>query len=289
MHSPVEKCFAVKRDDSYFIDNALKPKITFYEKEFGLYASSRQKEHVIYNIKDVILAEGKRGEGTKGNFKGLISERILSVLLEELIDGSLESLTANQSGSHNIGGVLREKEEHVGKEFVATYNSHYLLKHKGKSNFVILKKTPLNTPSAWYKQEKSGLQASEIDGLAYLHSDSKMYLVIGESKAINSWWNIDFEEFYTALPDRIITPFKALFPSHELIFLFLGKENIIFTDSGKLQPRPAKLAELLDQNEVNSIFTPLPQTPRSIEEYAGEMFEAIPLIRETLKIFEKMI
>jgi len=289
MDNPFEKYFAVNRNGAYFVDNIYRPEMTFRETDFALFATVRNKEHPIYDLKDVILSEGKLGEGTKANFKGLISERILSVLLEELIDDSLVSLKVNQPGSNPAGGVLREKEEHVGKEFVATYNSHYLLKYKGKSNFVVLKKTPLNTPSAWYQQEKSGLQASEIDGLAYLHADSRMYLIIGESKTISSWDNIDYEEFHNTLGERIITPFKALFPAHELIFFFLGKEGILFDNGSKLKPKPAQLTELLGQNNVKTIFSPLPQMPRSIEEYAEDMFDALPMIRETLKIFEKMI
>jgi hypothetical protein len=309
--NPFEKYFAVKKEGVYCVQNVFRPELAFKEKKFSLYATMRSGDQPIYNLKDVIIFEGKFSEGARNNFLGLIGERVLSVSMEKLIEDSIDDIAQKEADAKLIGGVVRESEKREGKEFVATYNSHYLLKHKGRSNFVVLKKTESNRPDAWYQQEKSGLQASEIDGLGYLHHDDKKYLLIGESKMINNWWNINYEEFYSTLKDRIIIPFKALFPAHELTFFFLGKENTIF-DNGcngngqanevgkspdatkpkngkKLKNKSMQLAELLDDNGIKTIFAPLPAMPRSLEEYADDMYEALPLTREMLKIIEKMI
>jgi len=312
--NPFEKYFAVKKEGVYCVQNVFRPELAFKEKKFSLYASMRSGDQPIYNLKDVIIFEGKFSEGARNNFLGLIGERVLSVTMEKLIEDSIDGVAQKEPGAKLIGGVVREKESHEGKEFVATYNSHYLLKFKGKSNFVVLKKTPSNSPSDWYQQEKSGLQASEIDGLAYLHHNDKMYLLIGESKMINNWWNINFEEFYSTFKDRIIVPFKALFPSHELTFFFLGKENTIFDNGSsngrandkpengnekngeakpangkKLRSKSSLLAELLDDNGIKTIFAPLPAMPRSLDDYAQDLYDSLPLAREMFKIIEKMI
>ncbi|MBN2458839.1 hypothetical protein JXB28_01015 [Candidatus Woesearchaeota archaeon] len=291
MDDPFKKYFAVKKEGVYCVQSVFRPELAFKEKKFSLYATMRSGEQAIYSLKDVVLFEGKFSEGARNNFLGLIGERVLSVTMEKLIEESIDGIAEKEPGAQLIGGVVRESEKREGKEFVATYNSHYLLKHKGKSNFVVLKKTESNRPGTWYQQEKSGLQASEIDGLGYLHHNDKKYLLIGESKMINNWWNMDYDEFYSTLKDRIIIPFKALFPPHELIFFFLGKESTIFDNGGckKLKNKSCQLAELLDDNGIKTIFAPLPAMPRSLEDYAQDMYEALPLTREMLKIIERMI
>jgi hypothetical protein len=281
MENPFERYIPIRDGDTYSVKEVFKPNVQFTEDEFSLQATVGGKTHTIYSVEDIINWHGKVN-GSSTNFKGLIGERILSVVLEELIDTTVSRLR-DQCGEADVcGKVLRELEKHEGRNFAVTYDNKFLLRYDGRTNFVVLKKTPLESPDSWYQQEYLGLQSSEIDGLAYLHHGPAKYLLLGEVKTISSWKNIHYLDFCERVTEELFIPFKSLFPRHELMFLFMGGQDILFSDD-KLKYLPKKLTEQLSSKGINTIFAPFPPTPRSLDEYSEKMSAMLPLTRKILE------
>ena len=280
-----EKYFPVKEGGSYSVKDIFSPEIAFTEEEFSLRAQTGRKSHVIYGIRDVVKATGKVN-GARSNFQGMIGERILSVVLDELVDSIIEEETRVNPGSQAVGKVLREEASYEGKGFAVTYNNKYLLRYHGQTNFFILQKTHLEDPDSWYQQERLGLKASEIDGLAYLHVGAEKYLFVGEAKTITSWKNIGDSRFFEHVTDELFPSLLSLFPRHTLSFVFLGRGDILF-EGNRLKPYPQRLTEVLESRDVRTIFVPFPATPRSLDEYAESMSKMLPLAREILSNLAK--
>jgi hypothetical protein len=219
--------------------------------------------------------------GAANSFKGLIGERILSVVLDELVASIIDEERKARPDSGIVGRVLREEEDYEGKGFAVTYNNKYLLRYHGRTNFFVLQKTPLEDPDSWYQQERLGLRASEIDGLAYLHVGREKYLLVGEVKTVNSWANIDGPDFRKRVTEELFTPFRSLFPRHALLFVFLGRSEILF-DGRRLKPYPGRMVGELEGSGVRTIFVPFPSTPKSLDDYAEDMSRMLPLTRKIL-------
>lgn len=293
MKNPFEKYRLIQKGESFFVEEIFQPEIEFVEEEYSLVAKTfrgkQEVEHLVYDLRDVIRFEGKIKTGSRGNFLGLLGERMLSVALDDLIGRTIREIQEEQPTYNPRGEVLKESGKHEGKGFIATYNDEYLLRYHGKSNFVVLKKNPAEDPAQWYHQEKSGLTASEIDGLGYLHANSSTYLLIGESKMAVQWKHIGYDDFFKNLEDRIVNPFNSLFPNHELMFVFMAPHKLIFESGQYLHQKPANLAHQLMKNNIETMFIPLPITPKSLREYANQMYYTLPIIKETLRLLENMV
>jgi hypothetical protein len=281
----LDRYVPVKDGSAFVVNDVFSPEVVFREEDFSLLAFTPRSTCTIYDIRDVINSVAKLG-GARNNFKGLIGERILSVVLDELVASLIEAEKKADPGLDIVGKVLREEEAYEGKGYAVTYDNKYLLRYHGRTNFYVLQKTPLKDPDSWYQQERLGLKASEIDGLAYVHAGPVKYLLVGEVKTINSWSNIEGSGFYKHVTEELFPPFKSLFPRHELLFVFVGKREVLF-DGSALKPYPQRLAEELENSDVRTVFIPFPSTPKTLDEYAADMYDMLPLTRKILSDLAK--
>ncbi len=275
--NPFSKYFALEGSATFT------PEIKFESTEFSLTAVTKRGEQAIYGLSDVLDYKG-RTAGSRSNFQGLIGERILSVVLDELVKSTLEELSRLYPSEESSGKVLKETAGHYGKGFAVSFNNDYLLRYSGKTNFVILRKAPYACPSSWYEQEKLGMQASEIDGLAYLHFGSQKYLLVGESKTVSDWDNFENNDFARHVTEETLLPLQSLFPEHQQIYVLLGRQVVLFNSNGR--PR-RKLSKLAEQLGGSILIVPFPATTEPIEEYAQRMSQMLPLAKKILESLGK--
>lgn len=285
MNNPFEKYYAKPNESGdYVVSAVFRPEMIFYGTPFSLHALCRGRDFVIYNFNDIIESKN-RGCDTQ-NFKGLIGERILSVALEDLVGSAIDELAESPECAEITelsGGVLRENGKHEGKGFIVTYNDDFLIKYQGGINFIVLKKTHPKTPGRWYTQEKHGLKPSEIDGLGWLQVNSSKYLLIGEAKMIKSWKIQTNSPIYSHLKEKICVPFKSLFSSHELIYVFFGQEKLLYAGNQLLRSEAKKIASVLDSEGVRTIMLPFPKMSRTLDQYAETMRANALVVQEIVK------
>ncbi len=270
--SPIlTKHYTHKVEKKYFSPEIFRPPIFFQEENgFSLHAYTGSGAYLIYDGVDIVDSKVSL---KRSNFKGLIGERILSVVLEELVKSAVKDALSKNPEKEATGKVLRAVDSN---NRVMVQNDKYLLLHKGNINFVIQQKIKdITNPESDY----AAVTISEIDGLAYLHCDSARYLLVGEAKTVRSWKNTSPSEFYGRVSEGIVPPLKSLFPDYELIFVFVGNENINFTGN-ILKPVPRHLTEKLEEQKVKTLFIPLPPTPKTLDEYAEQMYHALQKDRE---------
>ncbi len=279
MGNPFEPYLTQGKQGDYRISHLFKPEFSITSEPYSLKVSTIHQEYKLFTLDDIIGFNDKIN-GAQSRFQGIIGERILFAYLNELII----KVRKNSEDRGAVGNVLTEKKVHEGKGFIANYNNNYLLRHKGKTNFVILQKQDTPHPDAFYAQEKSGLLASEIDGMAYYHNGDGNYLIFGEAKTSETWSNIGTKIGYS-IANNIAMPLQTLFPDHKLIFMFLGHENLIH-ENERLNEHSSNLVAELEHLGVDSILAPLPTLPKEIKDYASDMADLVPLVR---MIREKLV
>jgi hypothetical protein len=278
--SPFSRYVPLKEGEAYVVEKIFSPSITFSEQDFSMKATTPSGSYTIYSIDDIIHSTAKEN-GAASNFQGLLGERILSVVLEELVHTIIEEVKVSDPCIQTRGRVLREQPEYEGKNYAFTFNNRFLLRYNGKTNFYLLRKRPFDDPDSWYEQERLGLIAREIDGMAFLHIGEEKYLLIGEAKTITSWRNIDDSGYIRTVTEELFPPFRSLFPRHNLVFVFLAKRELIYEDQ-ELKDKPSRIAEALASKGVQSVFIPFPKTEKKLADYARNMSDLLPLTRKII-------
>src|SRR3989338_16473 len=235
---------------------------------------------ILYDATDILWWAKKKQEQdipedelVRG-IKGVMGERMLSLLMEyflQVVSHYEEEKKGESSFKENniISGVLREPRKHRGKGYIARFNNDYLLRFKGVSNFVILKKDTHTDVVTSYQQERFGLISTEIDGLGYLHVGDERYLLIGESFTkrefnLHSW---NKNRHTNGIEERVFDPFKSLFPNHHLIYFVMGYEESLFDlnfNPLRIKGDPNKVYTKLKEIGVDTCFVPIPKTDKSL-------------------------
>ena len=136
IENPFERYY-VRLDGDRVVSTKFVPRLEFFEQEHSLRARIRNNQNIytIFNLEDIIKAE-KEKNGKDSYFQGLFGERILHVVLENLILETKKRAKEKKPKREIEGGVIYAEEKHIRNEFIATFNDRYLLKHKGKTNFI---------------------------------------------------------------------------------------------------------------------------------------------------------
>ncbi len=284
--TPFSKYFPVKLScrNSYFAREIFRPEMDFFEKENCLYASTNNSLYPVYNA-DSLIKSRVNPRGAKSYFKGMIGENLLSIILKELVSEAKKEFSGN--GTSVLCDIIAEDKNHKGKEFVVTWNEKYILKHKCEKNFVILQKSLDNDPVYTYSQQKHGIFATEIDGLAYFISTKKQNsqcmktLLVGESKTTHSEAYLkrclrqkSRKSDTATLAEKIFIPLSSLFKEHDFIYVFLGNESLLWnTNRKKVNGIMSGLIDDLRRINVSTILVPIPQMPQKIRVYSEKIFE----------------
>ncbi|MBR9703216.1 hypothetical protein GOV10_04210 [Candidatus Woesearchaeota archaeon] len=206
----------------------------------------------------------------KGNIQSFLHEGLLAIMMENLL---------GEVGHGNKRGVLQVREKDTSKEYIVDSNENYILKHKGRSNFILLEKEATPVGRKRYQMEKESYMATEIDGLGYLINDPS-HLLIGEAAKgtefkLNAWGAGHKKNVY----ERLFNPMKELFSDHQLIYLVLTRKEVIFDNGTHLTTRAENLYKKLKEINVDTLFVPTPETDPSLEELAIRSHERLNIIR----------
>jgi hypothetical protein len=266
--------------DYLSIEHLLNPsvKVELRPEVRGFVASVNNLSQVLYDATDLLWWERKKQEGgikdedLARGIVGVMGERMLSLMMSYLLQEVSKS-----SADIPSFGVLREKGKHRGKGYIACFNNDYLLRFKGLSNFVILKKDHEADDEASYQQERFGLLSTEIDGLGYFHEGVNKYLLIGESSlnrefAIHSWDPKRHSQ--GSIEERVFQPLQSLFPHHELVYVIMGQFNSLFdinVNPYKLRFGPQKVYETLQRIGINTLFLPLSEIQQDLREISRKI------------------
>jgi len=275
----------LEKEKYYVAKRVYYPDIIVSKKNsFGATAKSEGHTQILYSVKDLIDVYNKKTYDGD-NIQGLIGERLLSLVLESFLD---TIIIENPESKILSSGVLREKDKHIGKGFIACYNDNYLLRHKDQFNFIILEKSENIKPEEMYMQEKYGLMSTEIDGLGFLHTENKNYLIVGESTtkkkifSINSFNDANHSKNYE---ERVFKPLKSLFPNHDIIYLVMAPEEQLYTldkQSLIVKERPLNIYKKLHKINIESLFIPMPKTKPTLDEMVNDFVDHILLAKELL-------
>lgn len=281
MSNPLERYFPKKIGGDYVVDEIFRSNVHFREafsgEDYSLYASSGQEELVVFDVGDIAFARGSL-EGIKSNFQGLIGEGVFAACM-----GSLVYSILTDCGSSNLvkGKHLRETPKSKGKQYIVRSRGGYTLKHAGRYNFFVLKEADSDDPDIMFQQQKYGQRASEIDSLAYLHLGKRRYILIGESKTADRF-SLE-ESRLEQLIGNVVKPLSTIFKGHRLVYVFGGFEESFFKEGDKLRLPVVKTIDYFESRNVNCIFLPFPEMPRTIGEYAELMHNHLPFGRALLK------
>ncbi|MBS3159216.1 hypothetical protein J4436_00335 [Candidatus Woesearchaeota archaeon] len=287
IENPFERYY-VRLDGDRVVSTKFVPRLEFFEQEHSLRARIRNNQNIytIFNLEDIIKAE-KEKNGKDSYFQGLFGERILHVVLENLILETKKRAKEKKPKREIEGGVIYAEEKHIRNEFIATFNDRYLLKHKGKTNFIIIESTEdTDKRRYWYQQEKSGYCAKEIDGLAYMHLGRDMYLIVAESKTSTKWHVIEEDLEKTAR--CLLEPFNSLFPEHKLIYLFLAPNELLYTGEGFLREGTKRLIWSFDDQNIPVILVSMPEPKRSLKEWSKKATIYTGLADELFSRYNKL-
>jgi hypothetical protein len=271
--NPFISYFSQEFSEGYKPEKIIHPVITFAEAEYTLSAKVRSLDIALFDLEDVILHAEKKG--LRNFFQGLIGERLLACVLQELVDSTLEK------EKPGYGRVLIETQKQRGKGYVVSFNDNYMLRFHSKTSLVLLEKSPQH-PEHWYAEEKLGLRACEIDGLGYVHFNGDKYLLVGEVKTSDSWISMFEPTFADDIERKVAKPLHSLFPEHHIIFLYVAHKDVIFTADGFLRKKTAVAHQELNKRGIDVIFASIPDTPKPIETYAEELEKITPLVRKLI-------
>ncbi len=253
------------------------PEVRIHKSTEKIIARIGTSGYELFSLKDLIGFEGVLTQRTPRHFQGVFGERLLSLLMDSFIS----QLVAE---TEDVGGVIREKGHFARRGYVAAYNNDFLLKVDTPCTFVLLTKTEEHHMAA-YRQEKFGLQSTEIDGLAYLHSNSTKYLVIGEVSTRNSKeLHLNSWETEENLEDKLFGPIRSLFPEHELVYLLAApRKALLHKGKKRLKKRARVVVETLEQIGVQPILIPLPNTEPTLTELSRETASQLTIVRAVLE------
>jgi hypothetical protein len=280
------------------VDNYVSAEKLFLPKIELSYSKARECAIASVNGKSVILHDvndfhffsslNSKKEDIFYLCRGIMAERMLSLVLDDLLDEL--SLSALEKGIKSSYGILKENPRHAGKGFVLRSSENHILRHKNSINLVVMTKdNSALSDEAIYMQEKHGFCSTEIDGMGYLHFGKKKYLVVGETTTrvefgLSSWKDSQYRT--TPVEKRVFNPLKLLFPDHEIVYVVMARESLLWdrkVDPPYLKNLPSRVYSRLDRIDTGSIFIPLPNTNPSLDEIARELSEKIPFTKKILE------
>ena len=305
--NPFCEYFPIKQNNlEYIVSNVFRPEIIFKEKDYSLIALVKERVYTIFGLEDILNYHGKKITGSNSYFQGsIIGENILSLIMQELIIDTKKKIPKNPKIGFDCG-IIEEKNRNIGKELVVTYNDKYLLKHKGKINFIILEKSPEMDPSYSYHQEKHGLQATELDGMGYFHcgyiknkegidysdKNTLKILLVGESKTSTNSnhfkkWEHNMDKSKNIV-NKVFDPLISLYKNHEFVYVFLAPDNILWdNNSHKVRELPSKIIKQLENVNIGTILIPFPNMHKEFDYYTKKIANVLKLIRKTKKFRNK--
>jgi len=221
-----------------------------------------------------------RGTTTKNevvsNLQGRIGDRSLYLMLESFL--SELQFQAIKDGYTESRGEVLEEQRRVGRPFkrhVVQWKGEYLLRFDRRTTFHLFVEGEEGEPLL-YVRERRCYQKCEIDGLAPFYVQKKdhepdKYLVIGEIKT--AMRHVDsgfFRGSETTTEQGVFTPFKSLYPGHQLVYLLAGTHRALFSRSQssgqqRLKPRMEEFVEMVLDNGVMPILIAIPPTLRCSE------------------------
>lgn len=300
--------------DIYIVDNVFRPEIKI---EGGIdtiraTAVGYKSRLDLCSASDLMEWKGEITPSTLKFYQGQIGEKMLSVVMEEFV-----SQTRRKSGGNGItvaGEVLRENAKYRRKGYIAEFNDKYLLRFNRTTSFVLLMKTEERSRVGFFRQEKFGIQVSEIDGIGYMQIGGQNYLFVGEASTkdenelqLNSWTDLDKKgRKRINIEDRLFKPLQILFPDYKLIYFVMAPQRAILQNYQKgngnknthnfdeinplnqfrLRAKTNVIIERLSAINIETIFVPLPDTKPTIYGLAETLYKRIPLTRELLYAME---
>jgi len=273
-----EKYLLAEEDGYVFFPDVFMPEMTLnsLDNDSAMNASIGGLTQTLYGSKDIVSWSP---DHTFVN--GVLGERMLSLVMDSF-------LKEIGNSEHKTAGVLRESERNATKGYIACYNDDYLLRFKDRTNFVLLQKDRSAVSEAIYMQEKFGLQSTEIDGIGYLHTDEKKYLLVGESSTktrfnLNSW---DEGHGLGDTKTRVFDPLKTLFPEHSLVYFVMSRgSNLWYGRFNRrvLNKEPTRVYRELKTQNIETIFVPMPETKPSLGELVDDISKKIYFTQSLMK------
>ncbi len=245
-------------------------------------------------IKDILSWKGADNYFTK-HFQGRIGERVLTLMLDALMQGVVKQ--ARRNGFRNAEAeVLRQKASYrPGKTDIVYFNNDYLLQFDRRTTFRLLKKVREGSHRFRYRQGREGLELTDIDGLAWFHTDGRQgekYLIVGESKAgnqvaSNMWGRKKNGNNPTS---NLFDPLNSLYPNHQLVYVLAGRSKSLFVNRGQASSTPYPvlneasrgIVECLYENGVTPLIMPFPDNVNCLK-LAKEYHGKLRLSREILR------
>jgi hypothetical protein len=244
--------------------------------------------HLLYTPDDLFKFRGRK-KGTNPNIKGIFGERMLSFVMESFLEYLKEKHGATEAKVMRSIGPSRDRK------YVRHWDAEHAIKSSEERNFFLLARGDDTREQSIYNQEKFGIKATEIDGMGYLHMKDQKYLIIGESTTkkyfnITSWDTA--EKAKKSVNEKVFRPIQGLYPEHQLIYFVMAQRGLLFDESVtpvRLRGRPQRVYAALQEDGIDSLFVPLPETEPTLDQLAEDMGRYVSLTKKAVAAYLKQL
>lgn len=270
MDNPFRNYLLVEKEGGVFVPQTYEPHVEIEVKIDGTIDAGIGRQWDYLLLKEDLRTMAN-GDIKLVNIESFLQEGVLALCMKTFLA---------EIATNNKYGVLEVRQKDAVKEYIVDSNDIYILKHKGRSNFVLLEKEATPKGINRYQMEKNAYQATEIDSLGYIMAD-KPYLVIGEASrgttfGLNSWKN---NRHTKDVFERLFNPLQTLFSDHQLVYTILTRDEAIWFENKKLKGGAENIYQALKERGIDTIFIPTPATTPTLEELAGSTHERIQIIK----------